>query len=127
MRKSSRAILIVFALVLICLGMLVIEAQVRILQRAYDNYILDNVNHYLPCEKLPTEAEVTRIVKEHKEVIQKIIELNPGFVGVEVDTTICPGKADLIIWYGSHQDRVAIEGIIGGDTFFGLPYRLQNR
>jgi len=127
LRKSSRAILIVFALVLICLGMLVIEAQVRILQRAYDNYILDNVNHYLPCEKLPTEAEVTRIVKEHKEVIQKIIELNPGFVGVEVDTTICPGKADLIIWYGSHQDRVAIEGIIGGDTFFGLPYRLQNR
>lgn len=95
-------------------------------RHTFDNLVYDNKNHYLPCEKLPDEAEVRRIVQEHQDVIQTIEQVDPGFVGVEIGTP-CAGKADLVIWYGTHEDRLGIERIIGDDTFFGVPYRLNNR
>jgi hypothetical protein len=110
-----------------CLGMIAIESQIKIVHRVYDNFVLDNKNHYLPCEELPTESDVRRIVEQHQDKIQAIEQVNPGSVGVEIDTFTCPGQADLMIWYARHQDRSAIEEIIGSDTFFGVPYRLQNR
>jgi hypothetical protein len=88
---------------------------------------MDNENHYLPCDKLPTESEVRAIVQQHQDIIQAIEQVNPGLVGVDVDSLTCPGKADLVIWYASHQNRLEIKTIIGNDRFFGVPYRLQNR
>ena len=111
----------------ICLGTIAIESQTKIIRISYDNFVLDNRNHYLPCEKLPTEAEVRAIVQQHQDIVQEIKQVNPGLVGVDVDSSTCPGTADLVIWYASHQNRLAIETLIGGDTFFGVPYRLQNR
>jgi hypothetical protein len=125
--RKTTAIVTIIVIVTLCLGALFVEAQTKIIRRALDDLIYDNKNHYLPCEKLPTEAEVSRIIQKHRDVIQLIEQVNPGLVGVEIDTTICPGKADLVIWYASHQNRLAIETIISGDTFFGVPYCLQNR
>jgi hypothetical protein len=114
--------------IIACIGVIaVIEVQTKIIRRAYDNFVLDNKNHYLPCEKLPTEAEVRKIVEQHQVTIRAIEQVNPGFVGVDIDTWTCSGRGDLVIWYASHQDRLALERIIGSDTFFGIPYRLQNR
>ncbi len=96
------------------------------LRHTIDNLVYDNKNHYLPCEKLPAEAEVRTIVQEHQDLIRVIEQVNPGFVGVDVDRS-CGGKADLVIWYGTHDDRLEIERIIADDTFFGVPYRLNNR
>ena len=128
MSKSSRIIASIFLLTAaVCLGAIAVESQTKIMRRFYDNLVLDNWNHYLPCEKLPTAAEVRSIVQEHQDIVRSIEQVNPGRVGVDVDSSICPGKADLVIWYASHQNRLAIEAIIGGDTFFGVPYRLQNR
>ncbi len=127
MSKPLSIRVIVIVIVVVCLGALAIEAQTNIIRRAYDNFVLDNKNHYLTCEKLPTEAEVSRIVEQHQDTIRAIEQVNLGFVGVDIDVSACPGRADLIIWYASHQDRLAIEGIIGSDTFWGIPYRLQNR
>lgn len=111
-----------------CIGVIaVVEVQTKIIRRAYDNLVLDNRNHYLPCKKLPTEAEASRVVEQHQDTIRVIKQVNPGFVGVDIDTWTCPGRADLVIWYASHQDRLAIERIISSDTFFGIPYELQNR
>ena len=104
-----------------------VELQFKVLRRAYDYFILDNRNHYLSCQDLPPRIEVERIMEQHSDVIQQIQRVAPGFVGVEIDSLTCEGKADLLIWYGTHQQRVAIEQIIAGDTFFGIPYRLQNR
>ena len=78
-------------------------------------------------KKFPTEAIIRQIVHDNQATVLEIEGVNPGLVGVDIETTSCPGKADLIIWYTSHQDRLAIEGIIGNDTFFGVPFRLQNR
>ena len=114
-------------LLLSCVTAVIVETRFKILQRAYDNGIMDNQNHYLACKDLPGRIEVESIVEQHRDVIQQIQQVAPGFVGVEIDTVTCDGKADLLIWYGTHKQRVAIEKIIAGDTFFGIPYRLQNR
>ena len=119
--------LFTIGLLLICTLITVVEIQFQVVQGVYDNYVLDNRDHYLACTDLPAHTKVERIVEQHQDVIQQIRQVAPGFVGVEMDTSTCNGKADLLIWYGSHQQRIAIEKIIGGDTFFGIPYRLQNR
>jgi hypothetical protein len=128
MSKSRRIIAsILLLMAAVCLGAIAIESQTRIIRRSYDNLVLDNRNHYVPCEKLPTEAEARAILQQHQDIVQAIEQVNPGHVGVDVDSSACPGKADLLIWYASHQNRLTIEAIIGGDIFLGIPYRLQNR
>ncbi len=114
-------------MIILCLGAFILEAQIKIIHRAIDDIVYDNKNHYLPCSRLPTELEVRKVVEERQEIIQQIEQVNPDLVGVEIDTSMCPGKADLLIWYASHPNRLAIEKIIGGKTFYGVPYRLQNR
>jgi len=101
-------------------------ASTNALGRLYNDLVLDNRDHYLPCDRLPTSAEVSLVLGEHQDTVEAIKELNPGFVFVEIDDWSCPGRADIVISYASHQDRLAIEEIIGGDTFFGVPYRLRN-
>lgn len=118
--------MLILALVL-WVGIWILEAQTKLFRKIYDEVIFDNRNHYLSCEELPSEADVRRVVEAHQANIQKIEQVNPGFVGVEIDASTCPGKADILFWYGTHQDRLFIEQIIAGDTFYGVPYRLENR
>jgi hypothetical protein len=75
---------------------------------------------------LPTEAEVRQVVEAHADVIRQIEQVDPGNVEVMINTRGCPGKADLLIGYPSHQDRLDIEAIIASETFYGIPYRLLN-
>jgi hypothetical protein len=119
--------LLMIGLFLACALTTLVEMQFKVLRRGYDQFVLDNRNHYLSCQGLPPKIKVERIVEQHQDVIQQIGQVAPGFVGVEIDSLTCEGKADLLIWYGTHQQRVAIEEIIADDTFFGIPYRLQNR
>jgi hypothetical protein len=119
--------LLVIGLFLLCALAAIVEMQFKILRHGYDRFIMDNRDHYLACQELPAMVEVERVVEEHRDDIQQIEQVAPGFVGVEIDSLTCEGKADLLIWYGTHQQRVVIEQIIAGETFFGVPYRLQNR
>jgi hypothetical protein len=112
---------------ILCVGIWVLEVQTKFLQRTYDEIVLDNRNHYLSCAQLPTEEEVRQVMEEHQDAIRTINQINPGFVGMEMDTSTCPGKADILFWYGTHDDRLRIESIIAGETFYGIPYRMQNR
>ena len=92
--KLTRMILLALALLaVLCMGSLILESKTKILRKTYDEVILDNRNPYLPCEKLPTESEVSQVMKAHQDVIEKIEQINPGFVGIEVDTSTCTGKA----------------------------------
>lgn len=127
MNIKKRIFLLAIGSLLLCLLATIVEAQFKFARRAYDRFILDNQNHYLTCADLPTKNEVEMTVEGHKDVVQRIQQVAPGSVGVEIDSLTCEGKADLVIWYGNHEQRVAIERILGGDTFFGIPYRLQNR
>lgn len=132
MRKTLIVVLL-SSIALFCLGALLLETQTHLVRRAIDDLVYDNRDHYLPCEKLPDEGEVRRVLAEQQDTVWLIEQVNPGRVGIEVGAP-CPGKADLLIWYASHQDRLAIEAILAaatgagtGDTFFGIPYRLQNQ
>lgn len=127
--NPSRKIALLFFLLVIMLlfaALGLVETQTHALQRFLDDAIYDNRNHYLACEQLPALAEVERVLHEKHALIEEIEKVSPGNVGVEVGAP-CPGKADLLFWYGSHQDRLEIEALIGAETFFGIPYRLQNR
>ena len=114
-------------LLIVCVGLWILEAQTKFFRKFYDEVILDNRNHYLSCDQLPFEAEVRQVMQANQGTIERIEQINPGFVGVEMDASTCPGKADILFWYGTHQDRLLIERIIADDTFYGIPYRLQNR
>jgi chlorite dismutase len=114
-------------LILLCSIVVLIESQTNSIRRIFDDYIYDNKNHYLTCDKLPTRDQVTKIIEEQQNTIKDIEAVNPGLVGYEIDTVTCQGKADIIFWYASHENRLEIEKIIGDETFFGIPYRLQNR
>src|SRR5215216_1170108 len=128
MKASAKIVSAALILVLIlCIGIWILEAQTKFFRKVYDEIILDNRGHYLSCEQLPSAAEVKRVVEDHEDFIKKIEQIKPGFVGVEMDTSSCSGKADILFWYGTLEDRVLIEEIIVGDTFYGIPYRLENR
>ena len=128
MKISARLVSTALLLTLVlCVGIWILEVQTKFLRRTYDNIVLDNRNHYLSCDQLPSEAEVRQVMDEHQDVVKKVEQINPGFVGVEMDSLTCPGKADILFWYGTHQDRLLIESIIPDDTFYGVPYRLVNQ
>ena len=128
MKTPTRFVLTTFLLTLIlCMGIWILEGQTHILRSTYDEIVLDNRNHYLSCEEWPTDTEARQVLDQHRDIIKKIEQIRPGFVGVEMDTSVCPGKADLVFWYGTHQERLLIEDMIAGETFYGIPYRLQNR
>ncbi|MHB1354696.1 MAG: hypothetical protein ACYCZF_01825 [Anaerolineae bacterium] len=128
MKKRGRGVIIVVIVLLFaCSGMLLLELLLHPLRRTYDNVIMDNVNHYLPCSALPAEEKVLQMVDEHRAELTAIEQLAPSLIGVEVDTGTCPGKGDLVIWYASHAHRLQVEKMLNSRTFYGIPYRLQNR
>ncbi|PWH13568.1 MAG: hypothetical protein DDG60_10040 [Anaerolineae bacterium] len=129
MKASTHKTILIIGIVLLTflIVAVLLESQTRLFHRWYDDVILDNKNHYIPCEALPTESVVKETLDSHQEVIRKIEQVNPGNVGVFIDTFTCPGRADLVIWYASHKDRQAIEQILQDETFFGVPYRLRNQ
>lgn len=126
-RRQSGALVLLSATLLVCVGAFFVETQTKALRLLFDDVVLDSRNHYLPCRQLPTYVEAQRVIEAHQEVINQIEQAGGG-VRIQVHT--CPGeaeaRADILIWYPSHRDRVAIEGIINGETFFGIPYRLLN-
>ena len=122
----SKRVVLSFMLVLFIAGIVVVEQRTNFIRKLYDEVVLDNKNHYLTCEQLPEASEVERVVENHQEIILEIKEVNPGFVEVWIDIYTCPSKADILIEYPSHADKIAIEKIIGGGSFFGIPYRLKN-
>jgi hypothetical protein len=125
--QRRKTYLLVTGLFLICVIGVFLETQFKVLRRTYDHLVLDNRNHYLSCSDLPERAKAEQVVAQHQDVLQQIQQVAPGSVGVELDSSTCDGKADLLIWYGTHEQRIAIEKIIRDDTFFEIPYRLQNR
>jgi hypothetical protein len=120
----------VFRIVIVLAVLLVFGAvvtQTKLIHRLYDNYVMDNKNHYLPCHKLPGVSEVRQALDVHQDTIRKIEAVNLGLVGVDIDTWTCPGHADVVIWYASRQDRRSIEAILDSAPALGVPYRLNNR
>jgi hypothetical protein len=80
-----------------------------------------NVAHP-PCDQLPTSAEVTKALAEHKDLAEEIEALGNG-VGVKVYNP-CSGNEDrglIKVVYGSDSEQQAINDLISRRDGFGVP------
>ena len=81
MRKRITPILLAM-MIFLCLAAFILEAKTKILHRAIDDRVYDNRNHYLPCGKLPQEAEVRKVVEMHADAIPFAEPVNQEEVGI---------------------------------------------
>lgn len=130
MKNSTKILWIGFLsiLVLLITVVLILEAETHFIKHATDDWLYDNYNHYLPCEKLPTLLEVEETMQQNQDTLRRIEEVSPGNVMLSLYRYAddCNGKADILIQYPSHEIRLTIEQILGGKTFFGIPCRWRN-
>lgn len=126
--KKMIVLISVLAAGMMCLGVfLVYEFMEHPFRHWLDDLVYDNYNHYLACEDLPAIDEVNAAVQAHPDILEQIDQLAPGIVGWQVEEP-CPGKGDLLFWYGGHDQRNQVEEIIGsGESFFGIPIRMRNQ
>jgi hypothetical protein len=126
--KKPLIIGLMLGAVLICAGILVLATtNARGIGNLYNDLVLGNRDHFLSCAELPTEADVRRTMQAHQDEIGRIEQIHPGSIEVAIDAETCPGRADIVINFATRADRSMIESVIGGDTFFGIPFRLRNR
>jgi hypothetical protein len=102
-RLTAMAIIVVVSCVI-----LLALIRTNSIRALYNDFVLDNRDHFLSCEELPPVSEVIQVVDEHQDTVREIEQVKPGFVYVEIDRDTCPGKADILIMYPTHQDRLAI-------------------
>lgn len=119
---------IIAVLLLLVAVILILEAETNIIKHTIDDRLYDNYNHYLACNELPTVGVVELALNQHQDTVRQIEEVSPDNVVVSLERyeNDCKGKADILINYPSHDSRLAIEKILGGKTFFGIPCRFRN-
>jgi len=78
-----------------------------------------------PCNELPSSEEVMKILEEHDAAYRQIEQILERKGWIDIDYQRCPGKAEMDIVYPTINEREKIKSLIG-DTFFGVPYRLNN-
>jgi hypothetical protein len=87
---------------------------------------MGNKEHFLGCADLPAVEDVEQALLAHQDVIERLEQVNSGHIVIYADRSRCPGKADIVILFATLEDSLAIRRIIGGDIFFGVPYRMYN-
>jgi hypothetical protein len=116
-------------LALLAVGSLCVVVGPPIARRAatlfYERY-MGNKEHFLTCTDLPASEEVEQTLADHQDMVNRILQVNPGHIVVYADSSRCSGKADIVILFAAVEDSRAIRRIIGRDTFAGIPYRMYN-
>jgi hypothetical protein len=124
-------LVLIFVLIAALCGGLWFGVNSRNAKIAWASLILNNHEHYLPCEQLPFFPEVQKSLLKHQDIVNEIKQL--GGYDVSASEIKCPSvdgklyfiKGDILIQYHSRNQRMAIEKLIG-DNFFGIPYRGEN-
>jgi hypothetical protein len=112
--------------VLVILAVFLFENKTRLLHRIVDEVLYTNYRHSLPCKDLPDLETVERQLNEFDSTMKQIESLSEGNVALKVDSSSCPGKGSIKIYFPSHSVRQQIEKILGGKTFHGVPLDLIN-
>ena len=124
MKTRYKILLAVLALIVITIAT---EPLTHFYHRIADDLIYNNYHHYLPCSSLPDLAKVEETVSLHRDIVKEIENINPSNIEFLIDSTTCPGKASIVIYYASRQDRSQIDKILPDKSFFGVPLTLINR
>ena len=122
MERKDRKILIIGISILIVAGCFITISTI-----IFVNEFLEDIfgPREKPCFLLPDIETVRDVVDAHQDVISQIENTSPGHVFVWINER-CDGKGELHIIYDTIETRDKILEIIGGDTFFGVPYLLFN-
>lgn len=114
-----------FYALIIILVIIVSIGSIPIVILASDIYETFKDSSGLPCEELPDIGAARQIIEDHQDLIEEIENTSPGNVWVEINER-CDGKGELFIYYDTISTKNKIKELIGGDTFFGVPYRMFN-
>ena len=117
--------LVVAVLLLAAVAVIVGGLNQRRLAAVWEDVVLDSRSTQLPCGRRPPVAQARRVLVRHRELVRRIEAVDES-VSVGLDEVACPGRGTLVIDYGAHQHREQIERLIGGETFFGVPWSLHN-
>lgn len=80
----------------------------------------------VPCEQMPAADQTRKVFDEHQDAVTAIVAIGkPDGISLEVMTDVCPGKADIGIFFQTEGEKRKIKKLLGGD-FFDVPYRLFN-
>jgi hypothetical protein len=116
------------ALISAAVGTLLVAATLAVLPRLqpwWTDVVLDSREPRVPCAQRPSAAAAQRVLDEHRELVRRIEAVDPSVL-VTLDESACPGRGTLVVLYGAHRHREQIRRLIGGDSFFGVPYALRN-
>lgn len=122
--KKTSIFLLISVTVLIILSYLLINK----ITYYYNDIILDNKISTTNCEDMPTYSEAEKFLIANKEIFEKIKQINPGNISIEVlKNSKCENdNAEILIMYPSHQDKVMIEKQIEEIDFQKIPVTLKN-
>src|SRR5687767_15318936 len=95
--KGSRAAAIVVALLIMAT---IAEVRGKYLRHWIDDKLYDNWNHYLPCDKLPTDAQVEEALRTHADVVRRIERMGAWVASGRPGH--CTVGWDIEIRYGAH-------------------------
>lgn len=78
------------------------------------------------CDNLPEKDIVEEIYAQHIKNIKEIEQELGSNIGFSLEEhSDCSNKEYIVIMYGTRADQKRIQEILG-ETFFGVPYRMQN-
>jgi hypothetical protein len=120
MQKMRHIMWVIVILIIVIVGLFAYETSPI-------NLLMGNKTHSLECSALPAVEHVQEVLNSHGELVNKILQVNPGLVLVDADNSKCTTRADVLITVGSYNDAKAVKTLINSDTFFGVPYRILNQ
>jgi len=106
--------------------LLVVSIFVFIGYLAYGFWELMEEGNPIPCDEQVPLEEVEALFVEHQDVVAQIQDI--ASTRVSIRSNDCDGekKANVLIMYMAKQNKNAIQDILGGNTFYGVPIRWQN-
>ena len=78
-----------------------------------------------PCSDLPDAALAKSTFSENGDAARQVGLIAGGADRVSLDTSRCPGKGEVAIYYSTWEQRNQVKDLLGG-SFHGVPYHLYN-
>jgi hypothetical protein len=82
---------------------------------------MENKTHSIECRDLPTIEHVQKVLRSHKDLVDKIMKINPGHIHVVAGNSRCKTRADIVIVVSTSKNSHKLRYL------FGIPYRILNQ
>ncbi len=121
-RPLPRAAIAGAAVAVLLLAAFIVLMAVGQRARLWDDLVLDNRAHRVPCDDLPTLQQAQAAATSARA---RDIKRLDRLVAVDV-VEDCPGRGSILITYGSRSTREEVERLLPEHTLDGVPVSLRN-